>query len=338
MADPLPLLLGVEIGGTKLQLGLGHGDGRLLALERRTIDPARGSEGIRAQIAEASAAILARAEVRDAPVAAAGIGFGGPVQTDRGLVLQSHQVPGWETFPLAAWFSETTGIAPVVLHNDADTAGLGEARFGAGVGFSPLLYVTIGSGIGGGLIVNGQIYRGGGAGAIEIGHLWIVDRSSTDLDVLRLEDIASGWAIARTARDFAARPARDGQEGWKVLELAGGDPSKITAATVAEAARQGDQEAHFILNKAVSAMANALNQAVTLLAPRRIILGGGVSLIGEDLWFAPIRQQLDIHVFPPFRGSFDVVPAALGEEVVVHGAIALARDALGLDRPTNNRA
>ncbi len=74
-------------------------------------------------------------------------------------------------------------------------------------------------------------------------------------------------------------------------------------------------------------MAHALNQAVTLLAPRRIILGGGVSLIGEDLWFAPIREQLDLHVFPPFRGTFDLVPAALGEEVVVHGALALARDA-----------
>ncbi len=338
MAEPLPFLLGVEIGGTKLQLGLGHGDGRLLALERRTIDPLRGSQGIRTQIEEAFQAVVDRAGSPRESVEAAGIGFGGPVDTERGVVIRSHQVSGWDGFALVSWFRAATGIPRVVLHNDADTAGLGESRFGAGVGFSPLLYVTIGSGVGGGLIIDGRIYKGAGAGAIEIGHLWVADRTSADLDVLRLEDIASGWAIARAARDFATRHVRDGRSGWKVLELAGGDVEKITAATVAEAARQGDQEARFILNKAGGAMANALNQAVTLLAPRRIILGGGVSLIGEDLWFAPIRNQLEISVFPPFRGSFDVVPAALGEEVVVHGALALARDARRPDRPTNNRA
>jgi glucokinase len=231
-----------------------------------------------------------------------------------------------------------TGVPSVILHNDAATAALGESRFGAGVGFSPLLYVTIGSGVGGGLIIDGRIYEGGGAGAIEIGHLWVVDRTSADLDVLRLEDIASGWAIAQTARDFASRHVRDSRSGWKVLELAGGDAERITAATVAEAARQGDQEALLILNKAAGAMANALNQAVTLLAPRRIILGGGVSLIGEDLWLAPIRNQLAIAVFPPFRGSFDVVPAALGEEVVVHGALALASEAHKSYQSSDNRA
>jgi glucokinase len=221
-------------------------------------------------------------------------------------------------------------VPRVVVQNDADTAGLGEAHFGAGVGLSPILYVTIGSGIGGGLIIDGQIYRGGGAGAIEIGHLWVADRTSSDLDVVRLEDAASGWAIARTASEFARRgPRRVGGEPWVVLDLAGGDPARITAKMVAEAARRGDPEASFILHKAVVAMANGLNQAVTLLAPRRIILGGGVSLLGEKEWFGPIRAQLELNVFPPFRGTFDLVPAALGEAVVVHGALALARDALG---------
>lgn len=328
MAETLPLLMGVEIGGTKLQLGLGHGDGRLLALERRTVDPSRGAEGLRADLVSAFETLVSRGEAGGARVSAVGIGFGGPVNTWRGVVLKSHQIEGWDGFPLVDWFRETLPVSRAVLQNDADTAGLGEARFGAGVGVSPLLYITVGSGVGGGLIIDGRIYRGGGAGAIEIGHVWVVDRTSSDLDVLRLEDVASGWSIARQARAFAERHARDGNTAWTVLDLAGGDPSRITAATVAEAARQGDQEARFILNKAVHAMANALNQAVTLLAPRRIVLGGGVSQMGEDLWFAPIRHQLDIHVFPPFRGTFDLVPASLGEEVVVHGALALARDLL----------
>jgi glucokinase len=323
------LLLGIEIGGTKLQLGLGHGDGSLMAIERRPVDPAARAAGILAQIPEALTALLGARSPDDREISAAGIGFGGPVDAARGVVTTSHQVAGWDAFGLTAWVREQLGVWPVVLQNDADTAGLGEARYGAGVGLSPILYVTIGSGIGGGLIIDGRIYRGGGAGALEIGHIWVVDRMSSDQDVLKLEDVASGWAISRAARVFAARAAAIGaSEPWTVLRLAGGDSSLITPAMVAEAARQGDQEASFILAKAVSAMAIALNQAVTLIAPRRIILGGGVSMIGEDLWFQPIRAQLDLNVFPPFRGTFDVVPAALGEAVVVHGALALAYDAL----------
>jgi glucokinase len=344
------LLLGIEIGGTKLQLGLGHGDGTILALDRRAIDPARGAAGILAQIPEALDSLLARSGVARAEIAALGIGFGGPVDAGRGVVTTSHQVSGWDRFPLADWARRHLGVPLAVLQNDADTAGLGEARFGAGVGLSPVLYVTIGSGIGGGLIIDGQIYRGAGAGAIEIGHLWVVDRINCDQDVLTLEDVASGWAITRAARDFAARQSRavqeqgqrqgrgrdenaNGREPWLVLRLVDGDRDRINPAVVAEAARLGDQEAAFILGKAVAAMANALNQAVTLLAPRRIILGGGVSMIGEAQWFQPIRARLDLHLFPPFRGTFDVVPAALGEAVVVQGALALAHDALASRLP-----
>lgn len=336
---PEPLLLGVEIGGTKLQLGLGRGDGRILALERLAVRRAAGALGILDQMSQAVGTLLTRAGTSGEEIRAVGIGFGGPVDSARGVVTKSHQIDGWDSFPLVNWFEEHTGASAVALHNDADTAGLAEARFGAGVGFSPVLYVTVGSGIGGGLIIDGRIYRGAGAGALEIGHLWVVDRNNSDLDVIRLEDVASGWAIDRAARNYALRGLGEGQLDWPVLELAGGDPSQITARHLAEAARGGDRESIYLLKKAVGAMANALNQAVTLLAPHRIILGGGVSLIGEDLWLAPIREQLTTLVFPPFRGTFDLVPAALGEEVVVQGALALARDALtlhdseGKDRP-----
>lgn len=322
-----PVFLGVEIGGTKLQAGLGRGDGKLLALERRKVDPGQGAEGIRRQLVEMAAALVASNGVPRDSVRALGIGFGGPVDSVQGLVTKSHQIVGWDQYPLAAWARETLQVPTVSLHNDADTAALAEARFGAGRGYSPLLYITVGSGIGGGLVIDGGIYRGAGAGAVEIGHLWVVDRTSSDLDVLRLEDVASGWAIGHTARQYAERLISEGRADWPVLVLAGGDPAHINAGLVAQAARQGDREAEFILQKAVSAMATALNQAITLIAPHRIVLGGGVSLIGEDLWYGPIRSQLDTQVFPPFRGTFDIVPPSLGEEVVVHGAIALAADA-----------
>ena len=326
-----PLLLGIEIGGTKLQLGLGRGDGRIEALERRTVVPGDGAEGIRAQIVEAIGPLLGRVGVQPGPgaVGAVGVGFGGPVDAERGVVSTSHQIDGWDRFPLADWLRRTVGVERVSVQNDADTAGLAEARFGAGVGFSPLLYVTVGSGIGGGLILDGKVYRGAGAGAMEIGHLWVIDRTDADLGVVTLENAASGWAIAASARAYAERLVGEGRgDDWDVLRRAGGDPNAITARDVADAARDGDREAALLLDRAVNAMAHGLAQAVTLVAPHRIILGGGVSLIGEDLWLGPIRAHLDRLVFPPFRGKFDLVAAALGEEVVVQGALALARDAL----------
>ncbi len=173
-----PWLLGIEIGGTKLQLGLGRGDGVIVALERRTVNPAQGAEGIRTQIKDALRVLLEANSDKLGLPQSVGIGFGGPVDAARGVVVTSHQVNGWDAFPLASWVRETLNIPSVSLQNDADTAALGEARFGAGVGFSPVLYVTIGSGIGGGLIVDGSIYRGNGAGAVEIGHLWINDTDS----------------------------------------------------------------------------------------------------------------------------------------------------------------
>ena len=328
-----PLLLGIEIGGTKLQLGLGRGDGRVEALERRTVVPGDGAEGIRAQIVEALGPLLGAGRRRARPRRGrrrSGSGSAGPVDADRGVVSTSHQIDGWDRFPLADWLRGRVGVERVSVQNDADTAGLAEARFGAGVGFSPLLYVTVGSGIGGGLILDGKVYRGAGAGAMEIGHLWVIDRTDADLGVVTLERAASGWAIAavgprlrRAARRRGAgrrlgrppprrgRPERDHRPGTSPRP-----PATATARPL------------LLLDRAVNAMAHGLAQAVTLVAPHRIILGGGVSLIGEDLWLGPIRDHLDRLVFPPFRGKFDLVAAALGEEVVVQGALALARDAL----------
>src|SRR5215469_18181220 len=114
-----PLLLGVEIGGTKLQLGLGHGDGRILALERLSVHPADGALGILEQMAGAVGRLLARTEAAGAGIHAVGVGFGGPVDSARGCVTKSHQIEGWEDFPLVNWFEEHTGAPAVSLHNDA---------------------------------------------------------------------------------------------------------------------------------------------------------------------------------------------------------------------------
>ena len=298
------MFLGIEIGGTKLQLGVGASDGKLEGLWRGTVDPAAGSDGIRRQIVNAVPELLARCGLGKCHLRGVGIGFGGPVDDNTQSVIKSHQIAGWDNFPLADWISEAVGLE-TVLGNDADVAGLAEALHGAGKGLSPIFYITVGSGIGGGFIIDGEIYRGVGRGAAEIGHMRICWGRGT----VPLETFASGWAIASQGRVVFNR--------------------EVSASQIAETARQGDPDAREILQDAVAALAEAICHAVVLLCPRRIVIGGGVSLMGEDLFFTPLRQMVADRVFPPFAGLTDIVPAALGEEVVVHGAIALARKRFG---------
>ena len=316
--------LGIEIGGTKLQLGLGTGDATLAALWRGTVDPARGGDGIREQLAAAVPALLANAAVERTQLAGVGIGFGGPVDDATRNVLKSHQIAGWDNFPLAAWVEALLDL-PAVLGNDADVAGLAEAHVGAGKGLSPIFYITIGSGIGGGLILNGEIYRGCGRGAAEIGHLALLHHDECIAEPTILEHQASGWAIGKLAT--TGKP--DWMPGSKLLQCVDGKRQPITAEQVAEAARAGDPYAHWVLKQTWPLLAHGISLMIALLCPRRIVIGGGVSLMGEQLFFEPLRKLVAERVFAPFRDCYDIVPAALGEAVVVHGAITLARQRLG---------
>jgi glucokinase len=322
--------LGIEIGGTKLQLGVGPDDGKLRALWRATVDVAAGPEGIRRQIEAAVPELLANAGLERSELGGVGIGFGGPVDDETRTVIKSHQIPGWDNFPLEDWVSDVTEL-PAVLGNDADVAGLAEALHGAGKGLSPIFYITIGSGIGGGFIIKGEIYRGCGRGAAEIGHTrlhhftWNAEQGEYQVEMEVLEQRASGWAIQRDARDSAELFPNDYP---LLLQLAVGRHEQITTKQVVQAAQQGERSAQEHLTTAVMYLGDAICDVIALLCPRRVIIGGGVSLSGEELFFKPLREMVAERVFAPFAGLTDIVPAKLGEEVVVHGAIALARKRL----------
>ena len=318
------MYLGIEIGGTKLQVGLGAGDGKLAGLWRGTVDVARGGEGIREQLVRAVPELLKSSGVSRESVRGLGIGFGGPVDDRTQSVIKSHQIQGWDNFPLGPWLGEALSL-PTVLGNDADVAGLAEAMVGAGRGMSPVFYMTIGSGIGGGLLIDGRIARGTGRGAAEIGHLRVPDPDRPDGRLDTLEHIASGWGIVNRVKQAATQ---DPKLAAKIIELAGGIES-ITGQAVASAALAGDAFAIKILDGVTGALSDAICAAIVLVCPRRFVIGGGVSLMGEELIFAPVRRKVAEKVFAPFAGLTDIVPASLGEEVVVHGAIALAAGRFG---------
>ncbi len=317
---PELVFLGIEIGGTKLQLGLGPGDGELLGLHSREVDPAGGAEAIRGAILDSMTRLLA--ETGLPRPSAVGIGFGGPVDPTRGRVVCSNHVKGWDGFPLTAWAQQTLGIPLAVLQNDSDTAALGEARFGAGRGVTPLLYVNSGSGVGGGLVIEGRIYHGAhGVGALEIGHLRL-DSTEHDDGERTLESLASGWAIGRAAEEALA----SGRFGPGSLIAKLGGP-EVTGREVGEAAIDGDPVAMAILDRATRAMGAAVATAVNLLVPERVVLGGGVAQLPDALWREPIRRAAMPRIYAPLRERCEIVTAELGQLVVVHGALALASDA-----------
>jgi glucokinase len=322
------MYVGIEIGGTKLQLGLGLGDGSLAAFWRGDVDVAAGAGGIKQQIQMAVPELLTRAGLARSQIRGVGVGFGGPVDDATRTVIKSHQIEGWDDFPLADWITDLLGW-PAVLGNDADVAGLAEALFGAGKGLSPIFYTTIGSGIGGGLIINGEIYRGCGRGAAEIGHLKVFipeGDAERPYEYLPLEALSSGWGIENLARQFIKRnPKSDSL----LMRLAGGRADRVTARDVAQAAQQQDEAALSLLQMPLVHLADGICHVIALLCPRRIIIGGGVSLMGESVLFEPLRDLVAARVFKPLANCYDIVSAALGEEVVVHGALALARRRLG---------
>ena len=311
------MYLGIEIGGTKLQLGVGSGGGGdFLAFERRDIVIANGAKGILEQIREAG-----RKLIGEHPIQRIGIGFGGPVDQQSGHVITSHQVTGWDDLPLAAWCEKQLGV-PTVLGNDCDCAALAEARFGAGQGSTTVFFVTVGTGIGGGLVIDGKLHGQGRPAVAEIGHLR--PGVSADSPVATVESYASGPGIVATARAQLEQEDGASEELAQVLQRCNSDLDQLTAKTVAELAADGHHVARTALATASITLGWAIAQVISITAAEKVVVGGGVSLIGEKRFFQPLRAEVARYVFPPLADAYQVVPAALGESVVAHGALALA--------------
>jgi glucokinase len=307
------LAIGIEIGGTKIQVGVGSASGKLLMPPvRRQVIQENGADGILRDIVIMVAEALAFTGYSLSDIDRIGIGFGGVLDTNQGVTLKSYQITGWDNFPLKAWAEKQWG-KPVVIQNDASTAGLAEALHGSGRGCRRIFYMTIGSGIGGGWIVDGKVDNGQGIGAAEMGHTWIPDPTSGM--PAELEQICSGWGIGRRARELT--------KNKKSLMLGmAGSLEAIDAKTVYTAVEQGDEIAKQILNETCRTLGIAISNMIALLHPERVIVGGGVSLMGPLFWNA-LRSEVTARSMPSFISSVEVVRAELGEDVVVIGALCL---------------
>jgi glucokinase len=237
-----------------------------------------------------------------------------------GVVFEPPNLPGWRDVPLGSLLSAEVGL-PVFVENDANAAALAERWAGAGVGVDDLIYVTVSTGIGGGLILGGQLYHGAAGTAGEVGHM-VIEPDGPRCNCGRfgcLEALASGPSIAREARAAVA--------AGRPTVLAAIAPQALDAAAVARAALDGDPVAREIYARAATALGIGITNLVNLLSPAMVILGGGVTRAGE-LIFAPVRRIVRQEAFERPGSAVQIVPAALGEDVGAIGAAAVARERL----------
>lgn len=302
MSEHALTYLGIEIGGSKLQIVEGDASASIVRRWRATAERERGAERIRRQLEDAL-----RGEFARAGVAGVGVGFGGPADHVNGRTAVSHQVGGWNDFPLRDWLREVTGAAAVVVENDSNAAALGEAF--ADPDSSPLFYFNLGSGVGGGLAIDRQIYHGVPPGECEFGHLRL-DRSGATV-----ESRCSGWAV-----DARIRQRRNAVSAIAKLTagMSGGE-----AAVLPEALRQGDQMAKEIVAELADDLGFALSHVVHLFHPKVIVMGGGLSMIGESLR-EPVERALPRYVMEAFLPAPAIRLARLGEDSVPVGALHLA--------------
>jgi len=296
--------LGIEIGGTKLQLVLGDEQARILERFRFVVDPAQGAWGIRKQIKEGLN------KIRLHTVGGIGIGFGGPVDHQTGRIITSYQIEGWGDFILQDWLEKLTRI-PVWIDNDANVAALGEALYGAGKDSKLVFYVTLGSGVGAGVVVNKKIYHGSKNSEAEFGHIRLDKNGRT------VESSCSGWAVDEKIRKHAS------EHPGSLLNRLTADYARGEARVLVSALRQEDKASIDILDETADDLSFALSHAVHLMNPQTVILGGGLSLIGEPLR-KRIEQKLSHYLMDVLQPGPSIQLSCLKEDVVPVGALALA--------------
>jgi glucokinase len=278
------MVLAIDIGGTKFTLAVFDGE-RLVRRESHATDVKGGRDWMLAQIGA-----TLRQWAREYRFERCGIGFGGPVNFASQRVVLSTHAGGWQGFDLCGFVGELTG-APAVIDNDANAGAVGEAQFGAGKGCSPLFYMTLSTGIGGGVYEEGRVRRGADSYAGEIGHITIRPGGPECL--------------------CGARGCYERLCGGLWLERDYGKPAKELM-----------QDAGFVKGYVVD-LALGLKAAIMLLNPQRVVIGGGIAKAGDRL-FVPLREELRRQITSWSAARIDVAPAALGDDSVLYGALALS--------------
>lgn len=317
-----PQFIGVDIGGTSLRAARFSGENHIP--ETKTKIPTQPAKGVEAVLQRIEMAIREVAGEQLQQIAGVGLALPGPLDPHTGVLISAPNLPGWENLPLQRMMEERVG-RPVFIGNDANLAALGEWKFGAGQGHDDLLYLTVSTGIGGGVITGGRMLVGSRGMAAEVGHMLAIPDGPLCGCGQRghLEAVASGTAIARLAR--AKLKAGDGSDS-KIWELAGDDLEGVTGAIVGAAAVAGDEFAKRLIVEAGTFIGRTLASLLHAFNPSIVIFGGGVSMLG-DVILDPVRAAVRQYAMSEaYWRSCSIVLAALGDDAGLVGAGVLAME------------
>lgn len=313
------LILGVDLGGTTLAGGVVDTAGTVWSAHAVPMDRLGRGEGILKNLLDLLARLTQDARARGGLILGVGVGVPGVVEVQTGTIGEDIQnVPEFRGLALGGILQDQTGL-PVVVDNDVNALTLGEWTFGEGRGFRHLAMIAVGTSVGGGLILNGDLVRGVGGYAGEIGHV-TVDQDGRDCFCGSrgcIKVYASGPDIAARARD--ALPA---DHASILLELAGKDPDRIDAPLVFAAAARGDPVAVSVVAKAAQALGAGVGTLINLCNPEIVILGGGVMEVGEIL-LEPVRRWAEFYAFRAAYARTRIVRSTVSKESGVQGAAAL---------------
>ena len=307
MAPPRPgHVLGLDVGGTKLAAGVVDGRGRVRSFAVTSTRPEEGPESGLERLFALGREAVEESGVPWAEIGAVGIGSGGPLDAARGVLVAPPHLPGWRDVPIVALAEQALHL-PVALENDATAAAAGEHRYGAGAGVRHMVYLTISTGVGGGIVIDGELYRGATGNGGELGHVTVDCEGRPCRGCGRrgcLEAYVSGTSISERAQEAGM--------------------GEVSASDVAAAAQAGDPVAIEVWDATTTALACGLTSIVNLFEPELVVLGGGVSTTTGEQLIGPARERVRAEAMGAAGRAAEIVQSALGDHVGVVGAAAIA--------------
>lgn len=307
-------VIGVDLGGTKITTAISDLTGEIIEKTTLATGSALGEEVVLSRIFDSISMVLEASKISEQDVRAIGIGAPGPLDSEKGIIITTPNLP-FKNYNLVKPIEERFGIK-TYLDNDANAAAIGEYTFGAGKGTKHMIYITVSTGVGGGAILNGRPYRGNTSNALEVGHMTIEPFSKYQCNCGKygdVESLCSGTAIAKRAKEAV--------EAGRETSLK--DIDTITSYEVHQAYLEGDKVAIEILDTALEYMGIAIANLIVNFDPEMIVIGGGVTKIG-DLFFDKVKESAKKRSFDFMFNSTKIVPSKLGQESGVIGALALA--------------
>jgi len=318
------LILGVDLGGTKIATALATAQGEILSREYSLTPAQAGPDAVTSSIITTIEKNLSSGKVKPSQLLGIGIAAAGIIDSDNGKVIFSPNLPGWNEVPLRDAVARRFGV-PTYLGNDANLAALGEWWFGVKKKVTNLIYITVSTGIGGGIIADGKLYNGACGTAGEVGHMTIdVNGPKCNCgNVGCWETLASGTALAREAVKQIKQGAHT-----SIVELVDGDMSRVDAKVVSLAAEQGDELAKELISRLGYYFGVGLANLVNIFNPELILIGGGLAKMG-DLLLKPAISVVRARAFKTPANSVEIKPALLGDDSGVLGAVAFVLEHFG---------